>query len=84
MEIQELNSTASELTKDATNEQAAVIKDPVNDINKRWDLLNDNLAKRMVCSSNFLHCLRKSSKVFDTPQVVNCFKVESDAALLPS
>ena len=22
--------------------------------------------------------------VFDTPQVVNCFKVESDAALLPS
>ena len=23
-------------------------------------------------------------QVFDTPQVVNCFKVESDAALLPS
>ena len=32
--------------------------------------------------------LGKKSKskvqVFDTPQVVNCFKVESDAALLPS
>ena len=26
----------------------------------------------------------KVQKVFDTPQVVNCFKVESDAALLPS
>ena len=23
-------------------------------------------------------------QVFDTPRVVNCFKVESDAALLPS
>ena len=23
-------------------------------------------------------------QVFDTPQVVNCFKVKSDAALLPS
>ena len=29
--------------------------------------------------------MKKSKvQVFDTPQVVNCFKVESDAALLPS
>ena len=28
--------------------------------------------------------LKVKVQVFDTPQVVNCFKVESDAALLPS
>ena len=28
--------------------------------------------------------VKSKVQVFDTPQVVNCFKVESDAALLPS
>ena len=41
----------------------------------------------MLClaSTRFkLYIIKKSILVFDTPQVVNCFKVESDAALLPS
>ena len=48
MDIQELNSAAIEITKNNTSEQAAIIKDPVHDINRRWDTLNENIATRMV------------------------------------
>ena len=38
-----------------------------------------------ICSNILLQKVKKSKvQVFDTPQVVNCFKVESDAALLSS
>lgn len=49
-EIQELNFTANELMKDCTADQAAVIREPLADINRRWDTLHQNIARKMVCS----------------------------------
>lgn len=51
-EIQELNFTASELMKDCTAEQAAVIREPLADVNRRWDTLHQNIARKMVCFIN--------------------------------
>ena len=39
---------------------------------------------RQSCEFETYQKVKSKVQVFDTPQVVNCLKVESDAALLPS
>lgn len=48
LEIQELNSTTIDVVKDCSADQAGIIKEPVNDINRRWEELHDSIAKRTV------------------------------------
>ena len=48
---------------------------------------NNTLKKNTLKNNTFENNTFENSKkvqVFETPQVVDCFKVESDAALLPS
>lgn len=48
VDIQYLNQQATELAKDSTGEQAAVVTEPLAEVNRRWDELVENLADRKV------------------------------------
>ena len=48
LDIQELNHTARDLTKDSPTEQSAVIKDPMTEVNRRWEELLNGVADRKV------------------------------------
>jgi len=60
-EIQELNFTASELVKGSTADQAAAIREPLSDISRRWETLNQNIATKVVrniiLKCNFQHII---------------------------
>jgi len=49
MSLQELNYAADELISSSTPDQAALIREPLADVNRRWDSLHQNIAKKMVC-----------------------------------
>ena len=46
--LQELNYAAEELIKSSTADQAALIRDPLADINRRWETLHHDIAKKTV------------------------------------
>ena len=48
LEVQTLNQTAADLIRDSPSDQSTVVKEPMNDINKRWDVLIDSIATRKV------------------------------------
>ena len=48
LEIQTLNQTAKELIKESPTDQHAAVKEPVSEVNKRWDILLDNIGTREV------------------------------------
>lgn len=48
VDIESLNQQASELAKDCTADQAAVVKEPLNALNLRWDALQDIISDREV------------------------------------
>ena len=52
--LQELNYVADELIKTSSTDQAALIRDPLADINNRSESLQHNIAKKMV---RFYACL---------------------------
>jgi len=47
--LQELNFAADELMKSSVADQAALVREPLNDVNKRWESLHHDIAKKMVC-----------------------------------
>ena len=49
LDLEVLNQQATELTKDSPTEQAAVIKEPMSDVNLRYDNLVDGISNRKVC-----------------------------------
>lgn len=53
LDIEELNQTAHSLTKDSPTEQAAIIREPMHDVNKRWDVLLEGIAHRKVSIQKF-------------------------------
>jgi len=48
MSLQELNYAADELIKGSTAEHAALIREPLTDVNRRWESLHQDVAKKMV------------------------------------
>ena len=46
LDVQNLNQTAKELLRDSPTDQSAVVKEPIGDVNKRWDVLIDSIATR--------------------------------------
>jgi len=46
--LQELNFAADELIKNSTADQAALIREPLSDVNRHWETLHHNIAKKMV------------------------------------
>ena len=52
LDIEELNQHAHDMTKDSPTEQAAVIREPMSDVNKRWDALLQGIADRKVGGKN--------------------------------
>ena len=48
MSLQELNHAADELIKGSTAEHSALIREPLSDINRRWEGLHQDIAKKMV------------------------------------
>lgn len=48
LEIQTLNHTAKDLLRESPTEQHPVIKEPVTNVNKRWDILLDKIGTRDV------------------------------------
>ncbi|KAK7099742.1 hypothetical protein V1264_022800 [Littorina saxatilis] len=46
IEVESLNQQGSELTKDSTPEQAAVLKEPLTQLNVRWGTLLNNIGDR--------------------------------------
>jgi len=46
--LQELNFAADELMKASTADQAALIREPLTDINRHWETLHHNIGKKMV------------------------------------
>ena len=51
-DVQSLLEMANDATKGKASDQAAVIKDPVNDITKRWNDLSQGCAQRLVSHLN--------------------------------
>lgn len=49
MEIEALNQQANELVRDTTEEQAAVVMEPMTTVNLKWDVLMDGIGQREVC-----------------------------------
>ena len=46
-DVQTLNQTAKDLIRDSPSDQsAAVVKEPIGDVNRRWDVLIDSIATR--------------------------------------
>jgi len=60
--LQELNYAAEELIKSSTADQAALIRDPLNDINQRWESLHHDIAKKMVCFCETAFVIESVSK----------------------
>ena len=48
VEIETLNQQAAELSKDCSAEQAIYVKEPMTNVNLRWDMLIGNIADREV------------------------------------
>ena len=46
--LQELNFAAEELMKNSTADQAALIREPLTDINRRWESLHHDIGKKLV------------------------------------
>lgn len=53
VDVEALNQKANDLAKDSTPEQAAIVKEPMSSVNKRWDNLLEGLGDREVM---YLHC----------------------------
>ena len=49
MSLQELNFAADELIKSSTADQAALIREPLADVNRRSEALHHDIAKKLVC-----------------------------------
>jgi hypothetical protein len=49
MDVEALNQQGAELTKDSPAEQAAFIKEPLTQLNHRWNTLLNNIGDRQVC-----------------------------------
>jgi len=50
--LQELNYSAEELIKTSSTDQAVLIREPLADVNRRWESLHQGIAKKMVCASH--------------------------------
>ena len=50
MAVEALNQQANEMARDSTPEQAAVVKEPVAEVNQRWDGLQAGISERQVSS----------------------------------
>ena len=48
LDIQSLNSQAQDLTRDSPTEQGMSVREPMSDVNKRWDALIDSISERKV------------------------------------
>ena len=48
LDIQSLNQQAHDLTRDSPTEQGHSVREPMNDVNKRWDALIDGISDRKV------------------------------------
>ena len=48
IDIQFLNQTAADLIKDSPTEAAGVIREPMADVNRRWDTMLDRMSDRRV------------------------------------
>lgn len=48
VDVESLNQKANDLAKDSTPEHAAVVKEPMSNVNKRWDNLLEGLGDREV------------------------------------
>lgn len=48
LEIEALNQTAKELLKESPTDQHPAVKQPISDVNKRWDILLDNIGNRDI------------------------------------
>lgn len=48
LDIQSLNQQATDLTRDSPTEQGVTIKEPMADVNKRWETLLEGMAERKV------------------------------------
>jgi len=57
MSLQELNYAADELMKSSSADQAALIREPLASVNRRWESLHQNIAKKMVCLCETDLCL---------------------------
>jgi len=47
--LQELGFAADELIRNSTADQAALIREPLADVNRCWETLHRDIAKKMVC-----------------------------------
>ena len=64
LDIEMLNQTAQDLTKDSPTETAAYIKSPMSDVNRKWEELLDGISDRKVRVDNVsIDCLCISSAV---------------------
>lgn len=54
--LQELNFAADELMHMSSAEQAAFIREPLADANRRWESLHHDIAKKMVVSVIMILC----------------------------
>lgn len=53
VDVEALNQKANDLAKDSTPEQAAIVKEPMSSVNKRWDNLLEGLGDREVMYLHF-------------------------------
>lgn len=54
IEVESLNRQAQELMERTSPDQAVAIREPLSDINKRWDDLLKNIVERQVLILNIL------------------------------
>jgi len=55
--LQELNFAADELIKSSSADQAVMIREPIAEVNRRWESLHHDVAKKMVCFCDTDTCL---------------------------
>ena len=59
LDIQALNQQAQDLTRDSPTEQGISVREPMNDVNKRWDSLIDSISDRKVSRRSLMGLTRK-------------------------
>lgn len=57
IEVESLNRQAQELMERTSSDQAVAIREPLADINKRWDDLLKNIVQRQVIFLHLIHTL---------------------------
>ena len=65
LDIQSLNQQATDLTRESPTEQGATIREPMADVNKRWDQLLDGMSDRKSKLQNALLSLGQFQSAID-------------------